>query len=93
MSEPTDAAGDLRALAQALAIPDYVIADPRFAAFETRHANGAPGLLRAIRFFSCPYSAALVEAYLAVEDAAGRRAMSATCEAIAHSFRPEAERG
>lgn len=75
----------LRTLAHHLGIPDGVIKDDVIAEFE-RNTHGGIGLIRAVRFFSDPHAAELVEAFLNVEDPAGRRAIANTCRAIAGSF-------
>lgn len=82
---PIRAAEALRALARLLGIAQDTIGADTVAAFE-RDASAALGLTQALRFFSDPYAADLVRAFLDVEDPAGRRAIANTCCAIAGSF-------
>jgi hypothetical protein len=82
---PIRAADALRALAQLLGITEDEIGADTVAILE-RDASAALGLTQALRFFSDPYAAALVRAFLDVEDPAGRRAIANTCCAIAGSF-------
>ena len=91
---PIGAAEALRTLARLLGIAERAIGADAVAAFE-RDANTALGLTQALRFFSDPYAADLVRAFLDVEDPAGRRAIANTCCAIAGSFglRKAAPRG
>ncbi len=64
---PIRAAEALRALARLLGIAQDTIGTDTVAAFE-RDASAALGLTQALRFFSDPYAAALVRAFLDVED-------------------------
>ncbi|MFG5121840.1 hypothetical protein [Methylorubrum sp. POS3] len=82
---PIRAADALRTLAQLLGIDEDAIGADTVATFE-RDASAALGLTQALRFFSDPYAADLVRAFLDVEDPAGRRAIANTCCAIAGSF-------
>ena len=82
---PIRAADALRTLAQLLGITENAIGADTVATFEC-DASAALGLTQALRFFSDPYAADLVRAFLDVEDPAGRRAIANTCCAIAGSF-------
>lgn len=82
---PIRAVDALRTLARLLGITENAIGADAVATFE-RDAEVALSLTQALRFFSDPYAADLVRAFLDVEDPAGRRAIANTCCAIAGSF-------